>query len=142
MANLTDYVSTTFSDSLTLESENQLRFTDSDNSNYVGFKSPSTVSTNTMWVLPASDGTNGQILTTNGSATLTWADVPVSLPDQSGNSGQFLTTDGTTASWAEVSGITTFPFYKADGSSDTIAITNGQFPFYKADGSQDNIGVS
>ena len=37
---------------------------------------------------------------------------------------------------------TTFPFYKADGSSDTIAITSGAFPFYKSDGSLDNIGVS
>ena len=36
----------------------------------------------------------------------------------------------------------TFPFYKADGSSDTIAVTNGEFPFFKADGSADNIGVS
>ena len=36
----------------------------------------------------------------------------------------------------------TFPFYKADGSSDTIAVTNGQFPFFKADGNADNIGVS
>lgn len=35
----------------------------------------------------------------------------------------------------------TFPFYVADGSSDTIAVTSGSFPFYKADGTQDNIGV-
>jgi hypothetical protein len=39
-------------------------------------------------------------------------------------------------------GATTFPFYKSDGSSDTIAITNGSFPFYKSNGTQDNIGVS
>jgi hypothetical protein len=44
-------------------------------------------------------------------------------------------------SWA-VAGITQFPFYKADGSADNIAITNGQFPFYKADGNLDNIGVT
>jgi hypothetical protein len=37
---------------------------------------------------------------------------------------------------------TIFPFYKADGTSDTIAITSGEFPFFKADGSADNIGVS
>jgi len=37
---------------------------------------------------------------------------------------------------------TTFPFYKEDGTSDTIAITNGSFPFYKENGTQDNIGVS
>jgi hypothetical protein len=43
--------------------------------------------------------------------------------------------------WATVAA-TTFPFYKADGTSDTIAITSGTFPFYKADGTADNIGVS
>jgi len=37
---------------------------------------------------------------------------------------------------------TSFPFYKSDGSSDTISLTNGYLPFYKADGTQDNIGVS
>jgi hypothetical protein len=44
-------------------------------------------------------------------------------------------------SWA-VAGITQFPFFKANGSADNIAITNGQFPFFKADGSADNIGVT
>ena len=43
--------------------------------------------------------------------------------------------------WATVAA-TTFPFYKSDGTSDTIAITSGAFPFFKADGSADNIGVS
>ena len=53
------------------------------------------------------------------------------------SSSTFLRGDNT---WANPS--TAFPFYKADGSSDTIAITNGEFPFFKANGSQDNIGVS
>ena len=35
-----------------------------------------------------------------------------------------------------------FPFFKSDGTSDTISITNGTFPFFKADGSSDTIGVS
>ena len=39
-------------------------------------------------------------------------------------------------------GATLFPFYKADGSSDTIAVTSGTFPFYRADGTADNIAVS
>jgi len=37
---------------------------------------------------------------------------------------------------------TSFPFYKSDGNSDAILLTNGYLPFYKADGTQDNIGVS
>jgi len=50
----------------------ELQLHDQDNSNYVGFKAPSTVSTNKVWVLPNTDGTNGQVLSTNGSATLSW----------------------------------------------------------------------
>ena len=35
----------------------------------------------------------------------------------------------------------TLPFYRADGTSDTIVIVSHELPFYKADGTQDNIGV-
>jgi len=65
------------------------------------------------------------------------------LPSQTGNADKYLKTNGTVASWADIENVlTTFPFYKADGTSDTIAITSGEFPFFKADGSADNIGVS
>jgi len=69
----------------------------------------------------------------------TWATVDA-LPSQSGHNGKYLTTNGSSASWNTIS--TVFPFFKSDGTSDTITITNGTFPFYKADGSADNIGVS
>ncbi len=49
-----------------------LRFGDNDDSNYVGFKAPASVSTDQIWTLPASDGTSGQILRTNGTGTLSW----------------------------------------------------------------------
>jgi len=66
--------------------------------------------------------------------------ITAEIPSQTGQSGKYLSTDGSTASWENIG--TTFPFYKADGNSDTITITSGVFPFYKADGSQDNIGTS
>ena len=56
-----------------LGAQRELRFEDADSSAYVGFKSPATVTTNLVWTLPASDGTNGQVLSTNGSAVLSWA---------------------------------------------------------------------
>jgi len=52
-----------------------LRFADTDNSNYVAFKSPGTVVTNVTWTLPSADGTSSQVLSTNGSGTLSWATV-------------------------------------------------------------------
>lgn len=58
---------------LGLIAQAELRFFDSDSSNYVGFKSPATVTANKIWILPSADGTSGQVLSTNGSATLSWA---------------------------------------------------------------------
>jgi hypothetical protein len=52
-----------------------LRFADTDSSNYVAFKAPGTVSSNVTWTLPATDGTSSQVLSTNGSGTLSWATV-------------------------------------------------------------------
>jgi hypothetical protein len=52
-----------------------LRFADTDNSNYVAFKAPGTVASNVTWTLPATDGTSSQVLSTNGSGTLSWATV-------------------------------------------------------------------
>jgi hypothetical protein len=51
-----------------------LRLYDADNSNYVAFTSPSVVSTNITWTLPAIDGEDGQLLRTDGLGTLSWID--------------------------------------------------------------------
>jgi hypothetical protein len=56
-----------------LGAQRELRFEDADSSAYVGFKSPATVTTNLVWTLPATDGSTGQVLSTNGSAVLSWA---------------------------------------------------------------------
>lgn len=46
--------------------------------NYVGFEAPDSLSTDLFWTLPATDGSAGQALVTNGASLLYWA-VP-SLP--------------------------------------------------------------
>lgn len=63
-----------------LEMENQtvIRFADADSSNWVGFRAPATVTSNVTWTLPAADGSNTQILQTNGSGSLQWASFPAS----------------------------------------------------------------
>jgi len=58
---------------LTLNATAELRLADTDSSHYVGFKAPGTVSTNRIWTLPSADGTTGQVLSTNGSGTLSWS---------------------------------------------------------------------
>jgi len=62
-----------FSSDVTLNAQSDLRFADSDSSNWVAFQSPATVASNVTWTLPATDGTSNQVLATNGSGTLSWA---------------------------------------------------------------------
>ena len=58
---------------LTLQSQRELRLADADSSNYVGFKAPSSIGVNRVWTLPSVDGANGEVLSTNGAGTLSWA---------------------------------------------------------------------
>ena len=57
-------------------SNNELRFY--EGGNYVGFEAPA-LSTDQIWVLPAGDGSNGQVLATNGSGTLSFASAATSV---------------------------------------------------------------
>lgn len=70
-----------------LDSQSDLRFGDADNSNYVGFQAPSTVSTNLIWTLPATDGSNGQSLITNGSGVLSFSTTGATITDNTSDSG-------------------------------------------------------
>jgi hypothetical protein len=63
----------TFADNVTLNAQSDLRFADSDSSNWVAFQAPATVAANVLWTLPATDGTTGQVLSTNGSGTLSFS---------------------------------------------------------------------
>jgi hypothetical protein len=62
----------TFTD-VTLNGQGDVRFADSDSSNYVAFQGPATVASNVTWTLPSADGTSGQVLSTDGSGTLSWS---------------------------------------------------------------------
>jgi hypothetical protein len=66
------------SNNLTLPGQADLRFADSDSSNYVAFQAPATVATNVTWTLPSADGTSGQALVTDGSGTLSFANAGIS----------------------------------------------------------------
>ena len=95
--------------SVQIQAQGELRLSDSDSSNYVGFKSPATVSSNKVWTLPSADGTNGQVLSTNGSGTLAWATAGGGGPsfailESSGHNVQVnANTSGTlTPTWTEI----------------------------------------
>lgn len=42
-------------------------------SNYTGFKSPATLAGNVVYTMPSVDGSSGNVLSTNGSGTLSWS---------------------------------------------------------------------
>jgi hypothetical protein len=69
-----------------IQAQGDLRFADADSSNYVGFQAPTTVSSNVLWTLPATDGSDAQTLTTNGSGTLSWTTNSVVVANETADS--------------------------------------------------------
>ena len=65
---------------VTLNAQSDVRFADADSSNWVAFQAPATVASNVTWTLPATDGSNGQVLKTDGSGALGWVSPSVSGP--------------------------------------------------------------
>ena len=58
---------------LTLKGQADLRFADSDSSHYIALQAPATVASDYTLTLPAATGTSGQVLSTDGSGTLSWS---------------------------------------------------------------------
>ena len=84
-----------------INSGNEIRLGDTDNSHYVGFKSSGTVTTDTIWTLPAADGVTGSAILTDGSGTLSfgapvpWSNFTVSSSFSAVSLGQyFVDTNG------------------------------------------------
>jgi len=61
-----------FSSSVTLRTRSELRLNDTDNSNYIAIRAVANLTANVTYTLPGVDGTNGQVLSTNGSGVLSW----------------------------------------------------------------------
>lgn len=59
---------------INLKATAALQFFDTDNSNFVAFKSPGTVSANVTWTLPSTDASvSGYALVSDSAGTLSWA---------------------------------------------------------------------
>ena len=89
----------------------EIRFLGTTVSDYVGFRSPGTFSGQTIWNLPSADGSANQILTTDGSGTLSFADAASPYPAK-GASG--------TNQWAVVHSYTVDADYSIPSGSHVI----------------------
>jgi microcystin-dependent protein len=92
ISSTTDLVlgSLTLTGSINLSAQQEVRFYDSQvSSNYVGFRGPASVAAGSsfVWTLPNNDGSNGQVLATNGNKQLYWADPSVGGGGGGGGSG-------------------------------------------------------
>lgn len=62
---------------LQVGSRGDVRFGDSDNSNWVALQAPATVASNVTFSLPSADGTNGQAIITDGSGNLSFGNAGI-----------------------------------------------------------------
>ena len=69
-----------------LDAQTDLRFGDADSSNWVALQAPATIASNVTWTLPAADGTTQQILTTNGTGTLSFTNKSLPITDNTTDS--------------------------------------------------------
>ena len=102
----------------------ELQLHDQDNSNYVGFKAPTTVSTNKVYVLPSTDGTNGQFLTTDGGANLSWTTAAGGGGDSVGAGDNISITNADSAGEKTISFSPNQPINFSDQQLSNLSIKN------------------
>jgi hypothetical protein len=117
-------------------------YEDTDNgTNYVSFKAPDTIATNVTWTLPSADGTNTQVLQTNGSGVLSFATAGGGSPGgsttqlQYNNAGAFGGISGVTTDGTRLTASTTIAVGGATPSTSGSGIT---FPATASDSTSAN----
>ena len=142
-----------FTSNITLNAQSDLRFADSDSSNWVAFQAPATVASNVTWTLPASDGTAGHVLSTDGSGTLSWASAgsasSVTVTSDNTNTTRYLvlSSPSSTASLYVDDSTTPLaynPFNNTMSLGTYLALSgagNGSISAHSFSGSRDDIAV-
>lgn len=108
---------------------------------YIAIASPASVTSDTTLTLPDGAGSSGQVLSTNGSGTLSWASVPASnnpdffgileLKTVGGTQGEFIIYDNDNSNYISIQAPTVvssnvdFILPAADGSANQVLKTDG-----------------
>lgn len=89
---------------------------------YVSFTPSGSMVENTAYIMPVNDGDNGQVLTTNGTGTLSWTTVSGG-PGGSTKWNGILTPDGN-ASWSMGAHSTTFTYGSSTGTTNLFNLAD------------------
>jgi len=82
-----------------INDQSDLRFADSDSSNWVAFQAPATIGSNITWTLPGADATEAnQSLVSDGSGTLSWVTTGAQINDNTSDSAANYLIFGTSTS--------------------------------------------
>ncbi len=108
---------------VTLNAQADMRFADADSSNWVAFQAPATVASNVTWTLPAADATSsGQVLSSNSSGALSWADAGGGKVLQCVSGSSSTQADSTSSSYADT-GLSVAITPSATGSKVLILVS-------------------
>lgn len=78
----------TFSSNVSFSGGADIRFIETGGgTDFIAFQGPASIATSVTFTLPSADGTSGQVLTTNGSGTLSWAGASATNVTVLGNNG-------------------------------------------------------
>ena len=77
----------TFTGDVTMNAQSDVRFADSDSSNYVALQGAATIGSNVTFTLPSSDGSANQVLRTDGSGALSFTDNSGAVTSVGGQTG-------------------------------------------------------
>ena len=110
------------SGNLVLENQKQVRFSEDtgSGSNYAAIQAPATLAADYTLTLPVDDGTNGQVLSTNGSGILSWISAATGTVSTVGNFSGASTAKGLSISGSDVI------LHPADGSNPGAVTTGAQ----------------
>jgi hypothetical protein len=105
---------------------NSLRLADTDSSNYIALRAPGTVAANVTLTFPDTAGTNGFVLSTDGSGNLSWAQAVVGVSNQTTDTATHYPTLTTSTS----------------GSISGLRVTNTKLSFVPSTGILSATGIS
>jgi flagellar basal body rod protein FlgF len=112
----------TFTGDITLNAQSDVRFADSDSSNYVALQAPATVASNVTFTLPGADGTANQVLKTDASGALGFTSVLLLSETTNGQT----VTGGVRANIVSLTDATNIAYDMDDGNNAAVTLAGNR----------------